>query len=80
MISGHPKSIGILRVDGLSTGPPDLGCHSDIPLMLLYRDREFSVIKELISSKKKKIQNFDPREMGCHMCSSNSLIMIFHTN
>ena len=23
-----PKSIGILRVDGLSTGPPDLGGHS----------------------------------------------------
>ena len=27
MASGHPKSIGIPRVDGLSTGPPNLGCH-----------------------------------------------------
>ena len=27
VVSGHPKSIGIPRVDGLSTGPPDLGCH-----------------------------------------------------
>ena len=26
--SGHPKSIGILRVDGLSTRSPDLGCHN----------------------------------------------------
>ena len=25
MVSGHPKSTGILWVDGLSTGPPDLG-------------------------------------------------------
>ena len=28
VVSGHPKSIGIPRVDGLSTGPLDLGCHS----------------------------------------------------
>ena len=35
VVLGHPKSIsnspdtiGIPRVDGLSTGPPDLGCHS----------------------------------------------------
>ena len=28
VVSGHPKSIGIPRVDGLSTGPPDLGHHS----------------------------------------------------
>ena len=28
VVSGHPKSKGIPRVDGLSTGPPDLGCHS----------------------------------------------------
>ena len=27
VVSGHPKSTGILRVDGLSTGPPDLGRH-----------------------------------------------------
>ena len=27
MVSGHPKSTGIPRVDGLSTGPPDLGRH-----------------------------------------------------
>ena len=26
-VSSHPKSIGIPWVDGLSTGPPDLGCH-----------------------------------------------------
>ena len=28
VLSGHLKSTRILRVDGLSTGPPDLGCHS----------------------------------------------------
>ena len=28
VVSGHPKSTGISRVDGLSTGPPDLGCHN----------------------------------------------------
>ena len=27
MVSGHPKSIRISRVDGLSTGPSDLGRH-----------------------------------------------------
>ena len=27
-VSGHPKSTGIPRVDELSTGPPDLGCHN----------------------------------------------------
>ena len=27
MVSGHPKSTGIPRVDGLSTGPMDLRCH-----------------------------------------------------
>ena len=27
VVSGHWKSIGIPRVDGLLTGPPDLGCH-----------------------------------------------------
>ena len=25
MVSGHPKSIGNPRVDGLSTGPPGFG-------------------------------------------------------
>ena len=28
VVSGHPKSIGILWVDGLSKGPPDLGRHN----------------------------------------------------
>ena len=28
VVSGHLKSIGIPRVDGLSTRPSDLGCHS----------------------------------------------------
>ena len=28
VVSGHPKSTRIPLVDGLSTGPPDLGCHS----------------------------------------------------
>ena len=28
VVSGNPKSIRIPEVDGLSTGPPDLGCHS----------------------------------------------------
>ena len=27
MVSGHPKSTGTLRVDGLSTRPPDLERH-----------------------------------------------------
>ena len=27
MVSGDPKSTGISWVDGLSTGPPDLGRH-----------------------------------------------------
>ena len=27
VVSDHSKSTGILRVDGLSMGPPDLGCH-----------------------------------------------------
>ena len=27
VVSGHSKSTGIPRVDGLSTRPPDLGCH-----------------------------------------------------
>ena len=29
VVSDNPKSTGIPQVDGLSTGPPDLGCHSD---------------------------------------------------
>ena len=28
VVLGNPKSTGIPQVDGLSTGPPDLGCHS----------------------------------------------------
>ena len=28
VVSSHPKFIGIPWVDGLSTGPPDLGRHS----------------------------------------------------
>ena len=28
VVSGHPKSTGILRVDRFLTGPPDLGCHN----------------------------------------------------
>ena len=27
VVSGHPKSTGIPRVDRLSTGPPNLGFH-----------------------------------------------------
>ena len=30
VVSGQPKSTGILKVDRMSTGPPDLGCHSFI--------------------------------------------------
>ena len=29
VVSGHPKSTGIPRVDRLSMGPPDLGCHTN---------------------------------------------------
>ena len=28
VVLGHPKSTGIPRVDKLSTGPWDLGCHT----------------------------------------------------
>ena len=28
VVSGDPKSTEILQVDGLSTGPPDLGRHN----------------------------------------------------
>ena len=28
VVSGHSKSTAILRVDELSMGPPDLGCHN----------------------------------------------------
>ena len=28
VVLGNPKSIGTPRVDGLPTGPPDLGRHS----------------------------------------------------
>ena len=31
VVLGYPKSIGIPRVDGLSMGLPDLGCHRDRP-------------------------------------------------
>ena len=31
MVSDHPKSTRIPRVYELSTGPPDLGCHSPCP-------------------------------------------------
>ena len=27
VVMGHPKPTGILRVNGLSTGPLGLGCH-----------------------------------------------------
>ena len=30
VVSGHLKSTGVSRVDGLSTGPSDLGHHSTI--------------------------------------------------
>ena len=32
VVWGHPKSTGILQVDGLSTGPPELGCHKSKPV------------------------------------------------
>ena len=28
VVLGHPKSTRIPRLDELTTGPPDLGCHS----------------------------------------------------
>ena len=28
VVLGNPKSTEIPQVDGLSTGPPDLGCHN----------------------------------------------------
>ena len=30
MVSSHPKSTGILQVDGLLTRPPDLGLHISV--------------------------------------------------
>ena len=35
VVSDHPKSIGIPLVDGLSTGPPDLGRH--IPFLCRFQ-------------------------------------------
>ena len=32
MVSGHPKSTGIPQVDGLSMGPPNLGCYSELEI------------------------------------------------
>ena len=40
--SGHPKSIGIPRVDILSTGPPDLRRHS------LVSELRFTITQGLI--------------------------------
>ena len=38
VVLGHPKSIGIPHVDGLSTGPPDLGHHKeDMPKAQCHR-------------------------------------------
>ena len=31
VVSGNPKSTGIPQVDGLSTEPLDLGCHTAMP-------------------------------------------------
>ena len=39
VVSSHAKSTRILRVDGLSTGPPDLGRHK---LSLIGRDQHVS--------------------------------------
>ena len=36
VVSGHPKSTGIPRIDKLSTGPPDFGCHNFNFLSLNY--------------------------------------------
>ena len=36
VVSGHPKSTGIPLVDGLSTGPPDLGRHSKYELLSFF--------------------------------------------
>ena len=32
VVSGHPKSIGISRVDRLSTGPSSLGRHNFVAI------------------------------------------------
>ena len=32
VVSGHLKSTGIPRVDELSTGPSDLGCHIHVTI------------------------------------------------
>ena len=37
VVSGHPKSTGIPRVDGLSMGPLDLGCHNIINRYKAYK-------------------------------------------
>ena len=42
MVSGHLKSTGILRVDGLSTGPPDLGRH------ILVSEHRFAITQGLM--------------------------------
>ena len=34
VVSSYPKSIGILRVDGLSTGPSSFGASRDISYVI----------------------------------------------
>ena len=40
VVSGHSKSIEIPRVDGLSMGPLDLGCHSLVSELRLTISKE----------------------------------------
>ena len=43
MVSGHPKSIGIPQVDGLSTGPSNLGRHI-FKILQLFNLRTFMIL------------------------------------
>ena len=40
-VVGHPKSIGILRVDGLSMGPPNLRRHNRSTIVRKGSDSSF---------------------------------------
>ena len=63
VVSGHSKSTGIPRVDGLSTGPSDLGCHKKkdnlvsclIPWFFFFLKTQITD-KSLNSNNKKKFQ------------------------
>ena len=56
VVLGHPKSTRILRVDRLSIGPLDLGCHISQPAHSTYRQPRNGPYDPQLSSKKGFVQ------------------------